>query len=177
MANKLYEAWIGLPGWAKGVTAVGGMAIVYFTGRGFINRLKDKANQEKEKQTIAQAGRDLAGLKKSGVIPSYSPTQYKSWADGIEKQFSGCDWSEAVKPYLSGSGKYVYDIIGKMKNDADVLSLVQAFGVRTYDQCGISLGDGNITAGLSQAISDELYSYEIEKINGVLASKKINFRF
>ena len=178
-----YDGFRGLPGWAQGVIAVGTGVIGYFAVRGVINRIKSQAQVAKEKESLDQVKKDLKNLTNSGVRKSYPDSQYKQWADSLEKQFAGCDTSSLFSvdvPLIggySGSGTKLYNILNQMKNDADMLALVDAYGLRTYDQCGIWSGDFG-PATLSQAVADELENDEIDGINAMLASPpKINYRF
>ena len=38
--SKALEVWNGLPNWAKGIIAVGGLAIIYFTANSVIKSIK-----------------------------------------------------------------------------------------------------------------------------------------
>lgn len=186
--NKAYQGFRGLPMWAQGIIAVGGAAAVYFVGKGVIDRIKSQAQVAKEKETLKQVSKDLKGLLASGIRKSYSDSQYKQWADNIEKQFAGCDFSPSIfqvdVPILggySGSGSYLHSVLKKMKNDADMLALVESFGLRTYDQCGPRIfgitGDFG-PASLNQAVQDELDQDEINGLNNLLTSPpKINYSF
>ncbi len=178
MANKAYDYWQGLPTWAKGVIAVGGIAIVYFTAKSVFKQIKQKAELEKERKTQIEYKNDLASLKKRGIIPSYTSSQYKSWADKIEKQFSGSD-TTFIAHYVaggwSGSGGTLKDIIVQFKNDADFASFVDAYGIRTYDQAGWFTG--NFTGNIFQAVQDELSRNEIEVLNDYLTKQKITYKF
>lgn len=186
--NKVYQGFRGLPSWAQGAIAIGGGLTAFFVGKGIIDRIKSQASVAKEKESLSQVKKDLNGLQSSGIRKSFPDSQYKQWADNIEKQFAGCDWGislfDANIPLVggySGSGSYLYSVVSQMKNDADMLALVDAFGLRTYDQCGPRIfgisGDFG-PATLSQAVSDELGQDEIDGINNLLASPpKINYRF
>ena len=77
--------------------------------------------------------------------------------------------------FASYSGEYLYKIILQLKNNVDFLKLQTAFGVRTYDQCGIFNGD--FTGNLTQAVNDELTASEIAELNKQLTKKGIVYRF
>jgi len=179
--SKALEIWNGLPTWAKGVIAVGGVAIVYFTTKTIFKKIKGKRDLKNQQETLNAQNADIRNLQNTGVRASYPDSQYKSWADSIQNQFDGCDYGQNVFSadvpiigYWSSSGKKVKDIFDKLKNDLDYLKLSQAWGIRTYDQCG--WGTGDVTGNLSYAISDELDRGEIMGLNNLLAKKGISYR-
>ena len=180
------KIWNDLPTWAKGVIAVGGIAIAYFTARGVIKFVKTKIESKDQRKTQAEFQDDLRALQNEGVNPSYPASQYRGWADLIQTQFAGCDFQNNVfdmsDPLLgwagtfSGSGKVVAGIFQQMKNDADFASLVTAYGIRTYDQCGTWPFAGDFTGNMFSAISDELDMGERNELNKKLQLKNISYR-
>lgn len=179
------KIWSDLPQWAKGVIAVGGIAIAYFTVRGVIKLVKDAKENKNAKKTQQEFQDDIKNLQQQGITPSFQPSQYRGWADIIETQFSGCDWKNNVfdmsDPLLgwagtySQSGQIVASIFQQLKNDADFASLVTAYGNRTYDQCGTWPFAGDFTGNLFGAISDELDQGERDGLNSKLRSKGITY--
>ena len=172
--------WSTLPNWAKGILAVGGVAIGYFAVRGFLNKIKEDASQQDLIQTQQNQESELQNLISNNVKPTFSQSQYNLWADSIQQQFSGCDFSLSVawlSSYaMSTSGAFLGNIIMQLKNDADFLSLSTAWGTsRTYDQCG--WGTGNFSGNLAQAVRDELDNDEIKNINKELGKKGIKYTF
>jgi hypothetical protein len=184
--QKVISLYKELPPWARGVIAVGGLAVVYFTARAIINKIKENQSLKDAKKTQQEFQDDLSDLKKRGVNPTFPASQYQGWADQIEKQFSGCDFQQNVfdmsDPLFfwagtySGSGKNLVSILKNFKNDADFASLVTAYKVRTYDQCGTWPFAGDFTGNLFAAISDELDQGEKDGINSMLAKQGITYR-
>lgn len=180
MSNKALSVWNGLPTWAKGIIAVGGVAIAYFGIKGFINKLKEDAQKQDAVVTQQTQEQELQDLKNNNVPLTFRDSQYKQWADELQNQFDGCDASLSVawlsKYMMSTSGAKLGNIIIQLKNDADFLALSTAWGSsRTYDQCG--LWTGNFTGNLSQAVTDELTQNEINVINDQLSKQGITYRF
>ena len=175
MTNKVYDYYKDLPSWAKGIVVVGGIAIVYFTSKSIIKRLRASASLKQAKATIEDSIVESKNLQHQGMRMSYSPSQYKSWADGLQKQFDGCDGisDNIIGVGWSKSGSYVSSIFGKLKNDVDWLELVKAYGIRTYDQCG--WGTGDFTGNLNQAITDELDGRERIALNTMLSKQGIKY--
>ncbi len=176
-AFKYYKE---LPAWAKGVVIVGGLGITYFTGLTAYKMVKRGIEKGKSAKSLKNVAAEKSELADSGQVATYQPSQYKGWADSIQKQFSGCDFSVPV-PFtpgldLSYSGKVLYNVLSGFKNDLDFLNLIESFGVRTYDDCGWGTGDvENVT--LYSAVTDELNSDEIKEINKLLKSKGITYTF
>jgi len=48
--EKALEVWSGLPPWAKGIIAVGGLAIIYFTSRSIIKSINKKKKEQDDKE-------------------------------------------------------------------------------------------------------------------------------
>ena len=90
-----------------------------------------------------------------GQTPSYQNTQYQIFADALLTAMKGFGTDEdAVK-----------DVMNKMNNNADILKLIQVFGIR----------DGY---GLSAWITDDFSAEDKDKyINQVLRSKGITYQF
>lgn len=167
MANKVFDYYKDLPQWAKGVVVIGGIAIVYFTTKQIIDRIKEQATTKKQRESVTTQKNELKKLLNQGVKLSYPESQYRTWADQISSEFGGCD------PLNSSYGKFV-NILYKLKNDADFLALTTAYDIRTYDQCGIG---SDFTGNLQQAVNDEFDNNEIVKINTELAKQKITYKF
>lgn len=175
---SLTKYWEELPPWAKGVTGVAGLAIVYFTGRGIYNGIDKLVQAKKQGMAVDAAKKDITSLSSQGVNPSFPDSQYKLWADKIQAQFDGCDWSVGgtAVGMLTASGQVLYDTLSQFKNDADFLKLQTAWGVRTYAAC-MSWFVKDKTLTLDGAVSDELSTSEIDKLNNKLKDLGINYSF
>lgn len=123
-----------------------------------------------------QAGQELPQLP-STQQPTYTDLQFTSWADQIQEQFSGCDYSIAMPWELTASGKTVNNILKQLRTNGDFLKLVTVYGVREYDQCGVWPVSGNFKGNLYQAVADELEAEEINTLNNTLSGKGISYRF
>lgn len=180
MSTKAFSYWHDLPPWAKGVSAIVGIGVVVYAGVLIRKGIKKAVDTGKESKAVKDAQDDLNELKSKGQKQSYQDGQYTAWADKIEVQFSGCDWSVATGlpgNTLTASGRILMDIVKQLKNDVDFLKLVSAYGVRTYDQCGTWPFSGNFTGSLFQAVSDEIDSIELKKINEQLKANGVTKTF
>lgn len=183
--NKVLGFWNGLPTWAKGVIAVGGLSIIYFTSRSIVKSINAKKRREDSKKAVSNAEADKKELVRNGIRASFSQTQYQTWANSIQKSFEGCDpfgeitWGAdsplGAVSFWSKSGYNVAIIFNQLKNNLDFVSLMTAWGVRSYDDCGWGTGDVE-NVDLVQAITDELNSGERRDLNKILAKKGITYK-
>lgn len=148
---------------------------------GYIRKKKARNNYN---AAVNQSQDALNQLATQGVKPSYAQAQYSTWANSIEQALSGCGtgWASVIKPTLQ-----------EMKNDADVFALIQAYGVRTIEECGWGSFEGDLGATIGYKFSGwQFCSCNpipfvgncncdtcgcIETINKILKSKSISFQF
>src|SRR5882757_3604324 len=149
-----YKAFMSQPKVARGIEIGLALVVTYFAARGIWKFIKTRLDTAKNQKTINDLKSDISALGNRGISPSFPDSQYQGWADKIQNQFDGCDFSVPALWSYSTSGQTLADIIVQLKNDADFAKLVTAFGIRTYDQCG--LWTGNFTGNLFAAVSDEL---------------------
>lgn len=179
---QLIAYYKDLPPWAKGVIVVGSAVVVVYTVHAIVKALRDRKKTQDGQTNLVQYVKDLNEQIKNGVPPSYQESQYNQWAASILQQFTGCDASLVQCPDwlfslgYSDSGYVLAKICRQLKNDADFLCLQVAFGIKTYDACGIWNGDvGPVT--LTGAVNDELNSCEVEGLNKILASQGLTYKF
>jgi hypothetical protein len=166
MANKVYTFYKELPQWAKGVVVVGGIAIIYFTAKQTIARIRKQAEKKDAQTSVDDAKAELNELVKSGTRPTITKSQADAYAEKIVKQFKGAD-------LFLGSFALVDNIFKSLKNNADFLLLKASFGVKTYDDAFIGKVK-NVT--LESAIQDELTQMRINDLNKTLAKQGITYR-
>ncbi len=175
--TNVYQFYTELPTWAKGVVIVGGLALTAMAGIGILNRIRKDAQQKDSKEAVLSAEAELKDTVKK-MPASYADSQYKGWAQQIQGQFDGCDFSSTLKvgKLIVASQSFVLlnNIIKKLNNNTDWLKLVTAYGIRTYDQCGWRTGE--FTGDLYKAIQDELNKDEIEELNTTLKSRNITYK-
>lgn len=153
--STVKELTTGLPGWAKGFLVV---AIV--GGGGYlIYRLTKKGPKSEEKK-------DTKKLEAMGQKPSYLDSNYKQFADALYAARS----ANASFIWEGTNEKAIYAVFQKMKNDLDVVKLVEAFGTQ---RLSYSLQWAN----LGGFLQDELNAEELAVVNGILRNKKINYQF
>lgn len=164
---KAFQWWQSLPTAAKIVIGIGVPVagwVIYSRIRNSINKGKDLAGA---KQEVQSAGDDLAALAKNGITPSFPDTQYDTWVNELQSQYNGCD-------VLLQSGIQTGKIFKLLKNDADWLMLVKAWGdSRPVKGC---LWGKDFTGSLSQAIIWETLPVTRDALNMQLKANGISYR-
>jgi hypothetical protein len=155
------------PQWAKGVIALAAIGGGFLLYRG----IKKKADEAKgikpsaSSELPANINTDIKEQAKKTPL-SYPLSVYETYAQDLYGAM-----------YRFGTDEdTIFRIMGYMKNDADVLQLIKAFGVRKAGAGQMFAGNGT----LNEFFSDELDSTDIGIINKTLAAKKnpsIKYRF
>jgi hypothetical protein len=164
MESKVYQYYKELPPWAKGVVVIGVGVAAWTVYTRITSTLKNKKSQKESKEVIKYSNDEITKLNKEGVRQSYSDTQYKIWADAAFSCYSG--WGTCT-----GDTIFI-----NMKNDVDVLKLIQAFGVRTIPS-GMLNPAPDFTGSLPSVMRDELSGSDLSSINRLLAKKGIKYQF
>jgi intracellular sulfur oxidation DsrE/DsrF family protein len=166
--DKSLTIYKDLPQWAKGVVVVGGMAIIYFTGRSLWKKLNETSRLKELQKEAEAAKNDLNVLAQQGIKPTLSQTELEGMSQELVSAFDGCGTDE----------KTIQQIFRKVKNEADVYALISTYGARSYDDCNLTEGFGNTTASLSKSITNELSASDISTyINSTLEQRGIKYRF
>lgn len=152
--------------------------VLYKIISGAVRKAKARSNYN---AAVNQSQDALNQLAVKGVKPSYAQSQYSTWADAIEQGFTGCGtgWDSVLKPTLD-----------KLQNEADIFALIQAYKVRTIDECGWGTFEGDLGATIGYKFSGyhfcqciPLWSCNcdscgcVDAINKILKSKGIVFQF
>ena len=177
MANfNIQKSYDGLPSWAKGIVGVivvGGVAIIGYT---IYTKIRDKVRLQDAMKVSGFAETELKELMKKGIKPTLSKSQIEGMILKLEEAMNGCGTTT----------DQIYQVFGELNNKADVLALIVAFEVRYYRPCAISspisyaiwLKNERAYGGnLNSWLSYDLSSSEIQKINSILATKNIDYKF
>ena len=180
MKAGAFQYYKELPPWAKGIILVGTFGTVAFIGWKVYKGIQQAVDKSKANKSIADVKSERLVEESKGIGGSFSDSQYQGFASALQNQFAGCDFSTVV-PFFPGkdltySGRVLYNILNTFKNNVDFLKLVEAWGIRTYDACGIGTGDV-VNVNLYAAVSDELGNDEVVEINKLLSSKGITYQF
>ncbi len=156
----------GLPQWAKGVIAiavVGGVGIVIYS---IYKKIQSQRDEKGNKQENIQAKNELDNLIKIGIKPTYSESQYSSYANTLWSAMNGYGTDEDI----------IMRVFANLKNDADFVSLSAAYGTRTISS-GLGNPEPNYRGTLSCALASELSNSKIKDINKSMSKKGIKYKF
>jgi hypothetical protein len=176
MANKVYTYYKELPSWAKGVVVVGGIAIVYFTSKQIINRIRNQAERKFDLQESDSASSDLQNLAQQGIKPTVSNSQIDNIINSLVESMNDCGTDENA----------IYNQFKKLNNTADVYALLKRWQIRYYRPCAISnpisfakyqFNNKAFGGNLSTWLTYDMTATEIGKINKILSDKGINYKF
>jgi hypothetical protein len=154
------ESFKGLPTWAKGVISIGIFAGVAYaiwkvTKKLGEEPLRDATEDKQIKDELAEE------IKKTPL--TYGTSQYATFANNIQE--AGYD--------VGTDEEAIYSVFRKIKNNADYLALLKAWGkpTRTIYEWGIGR-----KKTLTQFLHNEMDSSEIKKINTILSNNKVKYR-
>lgn len=108
----------------------------------------------KVKTMNTEANKELNNALDSGVKLSFSNSQYENFANQLYNAMNGPGTDENA----------IYNVFNQMKNIADVLKLVTTFGFRKNQD-------------LSTWLYKDLSSNEMYKVNSILSTKGIDYKF
>ncbi len=160
------KTWNGFPPVAKTAVVIGGVAATFIIGAMVVKLIKKLTENKLQRRVVQDVNKEIKDLGNQGITPSFSEAQYSAWASQIRTAFDGCDPQ-------SDDYDTVVRIMKQMKNDADVMKLISAFGTATWDECGWLTGD--VTGDLAYGIAHEING--ISDINKILQERGIKFRF
>jgi hypothetical protein len=174
--NKAIEIYNGLPQWAKGVVAVGGIGIAFYIGYTLIRRVRKNAEMKADMKESDTAIDDLKKLEQQGIRPTISNTQAESICTALTEAMNGCGTDEEA----------IYNQFKKLNNIADVQLLIAKWGIRYYRPCAATqpisysrylFNDKAFGGNISALLNYDLSQSEIQKINKLLSDKRINYKF
>lgn len=143
----------------RGVAIAGGIFVVY--------KVLDYYVFSKEENITKQdVKKDIDLLKKQGITLSYPLSQYEIWSSQILQAVNTIMFMQDEEAIMR--------ILGYMKNDADILQLVKAFGKRQLEG-GLFMNKGDGT--LPELIQFALDNDEIKVVNLGFQRKGITYRF
>ncbi|WP_222166851.1 hypothetical protein [Edaphocola aurantiacus] len=164
--QALKNLFTGLPLWAKGILAlvvVGVVVLIALKAKGILETITRKLTAKK---AVTEVKNELKDLEAQGQKPTYTISQFKVMCDKLWQAMDGMGTDEDA----------IYDVFGMMKNDADVLMLISTYGTRDIDDAD-ALWKNVKSLTLTQALASDMDRSEIGKINSILATKQINYRF
>lgn len=127
---------------------------VYYYGKSFFGTLKGNVEDLSEKHALAS----------QGIHPSYNDSQYETMAEDL---FSAMDGPGTTFPTIQ-------TVFSKMKNDADVMELERAFGLRLGSWESSWISDPTDLRGW---LRDDLGSDLLKQLNSQLSRQGISKTF
>ncbi len=143
----------------KGVAIAGGIFVVYKVLDHFVFSKEDNITKK-------EVTDDIKKLEKQGITLSYALSQYEIWASQILQALNTVVFMENEEAIIR--------ILGYMKNDADILQLIKAFGKRELDG-GLFMNKGSGT--LPEVIAFALDEDEIKVVNLGFQRRGLKYRF
>jgi hypothetical protein len=157
----------GLPSWAKGTVVVAG-TLTAIVGGFFLIRAVSKTIQGIKAGSDGRTiGGDLKELNKdTETRQTISDSQAVGFANRIFVAMDGNGTDENA----------ILDVFTNVKNDADVLAIIKAFGTKKLTN-SLLWSEVVYQGGLAGAIQDELDAGDINKLNMSLEKKGIKYKF
>ena len=155
----------------KGVLSLAAAGAAMFGAYKLYNYLKEQqANKDKSAEVDA-ASDEAKKLIKSGVKASLNEVQIKNMVNGIKEAFLNYDLitRSHVQP--------LYKELVKVKNDLDMLNLINSYGIQTIDFPYSKFTVNDYTGNLTESVKHFLNNSEVNAANGILARRKIKYRF
>jgi hypothetical protein len=160
------KTFSGLPKWAQGAIAVGGLAIVALIGYKIYsavdNRIKS-AGEFKEKKDIKG---ELNQLALKGIKPTLGASKLSALANQLQEAFDGYGTDMEI----------VENAFSSIKNNADLIALMDTYGIRTYSSGRLS-SEPDFKGTLSGAIANELDASNIKDVNKILSKNGVTILF
>jgi len=152
--SKVLGFFKDVPGWAKGVIIIIIILLLAWLVYKFYKNVippstSDKAIEDEKDQLV-----------KNGQKPSFGQSVYQGYADRIESENMSFNTDEQA----------IYGIFKTMKNDLDIVLLIQAFGQRR------PFAETN-EKSLPGFLAADLNKDELAEINKILNSRGIKYRF
>lgn len=168
--SNFYKYYKDLPGWAKGVTVVAGVAAVGFVGYKLYKIAFPTASERKSQEFIKAINSDIDKYVSQGIIPSYPEAQYKAYANTIY---------DGMRYAIGDDYGSVEETLKKMQNNLDVALLIDAFGIKQNYAFGIPTGDPvDMITMIKSELGNEYFFTDsrVQSVNRNWQSKGITYK-
>lgn len=155
-----------LPPWAKGTVIVIGTGITAYILIELYTKFKLDAKKMASQKEVQAANAKLKELASKGIKPTLSEANVRGFADQIIAAAN--DWGTDENA--------IYRVFQALKNEADMYLLLSVFGIREWKGTLTNFFDME-RGDLNYLISYELSSSEVNKVNSILSSKGITYKF
>lgn len=117
--------------------------------------------QKAEDKLKESTDKDEKKLNDQGITASYPETTYKQLADKLDI---------AMTAFFGTDEEAIYNVFRQIKNDLDLVKLIEAFGIRRLE---FNIRWGNLGAWLQADLNNQ----EMAKVNSILAANGVSGRF
>lgn len=169
--QNTYQAFMALPGWAKGVIGVGVGVGVFFVGKKLYN-FAFPSPEDKANRALANAiDAEINAQKKAGMVTSFPESSFATFANTIYEGMRYC---------VGDNYGSVETTLKQMKNDLDVATLIKAFGIRQNYCFGVNVGSPmDLMTFVRKELGNDfggLTDYRVQAINNDWAKKGIKYK-
>lgn len=160
------ELFKSLPPWGRAVIAIIVIVVLILLFIWLRNFLSLRKSEKNSREEVTANENRLQQLNNQGVLPTINRADFESMANAIQQAADGCD------PWGQGA-QVIMQRIYSLQNEADYRSLVDAFGIRTWDACGYWTGD--VTGSLTTLMISELNSSQLAEARRHLGQFGVTF--
>jgi hypothetical protein len=156
--------------WFKSLNLIVQIGIViglFIAGRYVWKWAKKQFRTKGQIMELTDITTQISNLQGQGQKASFPSSQYSTWANQLAEAFNGCGTSDQAWR----------GIFTSIKNDLDLALLIEAYGVREFDECNWEFNFGDFKGTLSEALVHELDGDELIEVNDLLKSKGIKSSF
>ena len=162
--KNIYKIYQDAPPIGKIIILLMVCVLAYLLYKVFTKLTADKPSNE---NILDASSNEIKTLQQAGEVPSYSDTQFATWADKLQQAMSGQGTDE----------EEIGAVFKFMQNKADVLKLIKTFGVRDYTDDKLLMWNVK-PFNLNEWLASELDPEEMDEfVNSKLKSKQINYSF
>lgn len=155
-----------LPQWAQMIIILVILVVVFLILRELKKFIELRKSQAGARSEVNQNESRMTQLSQQGIVPTISRVDAEGMANAIQEAADGCD--------PSGQGaQQIMARIYALQNEADWRQLVDAFGIRTWDNCGYFTGD--VTGSLTTLMISDLNTDELAEARRHLGQFGVTF--
>lgn len=155
----------GIPGWGKAVLYIGGLGLAAIVGYKIYKGIAKKLQSLDDFKEAGAVKDELKNLADAGIKPTMSEDKYLTKANQIHTAMDGYGTNVAA----------IISAIGTLNNDADMLALIKAYGVKTISS-GKFNPEPDFTGTMPSSFTNELNPIDQSMVNATLEKRKLKYR-
>ena len=122
-------------------------------------------DEQNEEDLISAVNKEQKELIDKGETLTYGLSRYQTFARQLKTAMKG----------IGTDIDLIYKVFGQLKNDLDVTQVIKDYGIQTYYLTWKNIYETNMD--LASWIEEELYRFQIKKLNEILEKNNITYRF